>query len=45
MLKIQMNSIVEAIKLNSISNKDKICLIDAKGEINYGDYFEKIKKI
>lgn len=39
-----MNSIVEAIKLNSISNKDKICLIDAKGEINYGDYFEKIKK-
>lgn len=39
-----INSIVEAIKINSVSTPDKICLTDAKGQITYKEYFEKIKK-
>ncbi|MGN0173070.1 MAG: class I adenylate-forming enzyme family protein [Acutalibacteraceae bacterium] len=39
-----INSIVEAIKNNSISQPDKICLTDAKGQITYSEYYNLICK-
>lgn len=39
------NSIVEAIKENSITFPDKKCLIDSSGEYTYKEYFELISKI
>ncbi|MBQ5591081.1 MAG: acyl--CoA ligase [Clostridia bacterium] len=40
-----VNSIVEAIKNYSVSQPDKRCVVDAKIEYTYAEYYKKIKNV